>query len=158
MRIGLYNYAAKAMHNNETDPIENYLTAEGASASLKNNYNGKIRSDKWVNFNKAYSTYSDSYSAPFCNTFIFPNGSKGAYLPSVGQVNLIYLNKTAINAALTLLSNKTIDWEWTNTSVYYGAHTQGGKAVVMFNMNNGSLADGHLGWGQGAVIPIADYE
>ena len=95
-RMALTQPSPKKIHSNYTDPLENYMKAISNETTAKADYNG---SGNTANIMKLQS--SKSYAAGYCNAFTFPDGSTKGFLPSLGQLNLAYQNKAAVDAALS---------------------------------------------------------
>ena len=100
------------IHNTYDAALENYMTAISNETAAKADYNG---SGNTANIMKLQS--STSYAAGYCNAFTFPDGSTKGFLPSLGQLNLAYQNKAAVDAALSKCGGTamTQDYYWSST-------------------------------------------
>lgn len=91
--------------NMDTPGAKLYTTGEAVL-----DFDGEKNTDAIIS---AYSGKPDGYTigAPIaerCVAYTFPNGKKG-YLPSVGEVNVAYQNKSAIDAALVLIGGSAVN-------------------------------------------------
>lgn len=59
------------------------------------------------------------YAAGACNAYIFPDGSKG-YLPALGELNLAYQNKDAVDSALSACGGTALEDGYYWSSTFYG--------------------------------------
>ena len=103
-----------------TDPWEKYLsgtTNAGVSNSTValTDYSGATNTQLIVT--KCQS--STNYAAGWCNAYTFPDGSKG-YLPSLGELNLAYQNKAAVDAALTKCGGTALPSSTYWSSTFWG--------------------------------------
>ena len=139
MRLAITEFnGTKQIHKNSTDPIENYLTQK-SEADAKVYYDGAGDTSKIIQFNAAYGTNEDTYAAPWCRAFTFPDGTTKGDLPSLGQLWLAYQNKTEVNACLTACGGTAM-----NTSTYYWTSTFYGvsgsnRRCWLLNWSNGSV-------------------
>lgn len=101
VRIALVE-AGLFISNNEQVSKDNYLEPLPDRVLASVDYNGKSNTAKLVRFNIAYNTNTNSYAAPYCNNYTFPDGITKAYLPASGQALEIAKNKTQINNCLTV--------------------------------------------------------
>lgn len=83
-------------------------------------------------YNDAYETGAPAAEA--CANFVFPNGKNG-YLPAIGEWNLAYVNKTAIDDAMTKCGGIAIK------SGYYWSSTQCSADISWY-----------LGWSNGSIF------
>ena len=95
-----------------TAPLENYMTAISDQTAAKADYNGSGNTANIMRFQS-----STSYAAGYCNSFTFPDGKTKGFLPSLGQLNLAYQNKAAVNAALSKCGGTamTNNYYWSST-------------------------------------------
>lgn len=79
---------------------------------------------------------TDTSGAGFsCANFTFPNGDKG-YLPALGELNEAYLNKSAIDSAMTLIGGtKMSGYFWSSTQNFASA------SWTLFWRNGDTLGD-----------------
>ena len=89
------------------DPFEEYMACAMHSAIALSDYDG---AGNTANIIKMLP--STDYAAGYCNAFTFPDGKTKGFLPSLGQLNLAYQNKEAINAALSKCGGATISHEY----------------------------------------------
>lgn len=87
------------------------------SDTAKADYKGKQNTDS------IFSQLGTSleYAARYCKEYTFPHGVKG-YLPSLGELYQAYLNKSEVDACMSLIGgdalyNSGIDnfWKWSST-------------------------------------------
>ena len=116
------------------DPLENYMTAMPNETAAKADYNG---SRNTANILKMQP--STSYAAGYCNAFTFPDGKTKGFLPSLGQLNLAYQNKTAIDTALSKCGGTAM-----GTAYYYWSST-------FWGVNGGYRFCWTLSWSDGTV-------
>lgn len=110
------------MSSSYSDPWDTYLsgtTNAGITNSTvaKTDYNGATNTNLIVT--KCQS--STSYAAGWCNAYTFPDGSKG-YLPSLGELNLAYQNKAAVDAALAKCGGTALPSSYHWSSTFYGSN------------------------------------
>ena len=103
-----------------TDPLEKYMTAISDRTAAKADYNG---SGNTANIMKLRS--STAYAAGYCNAFTFPNGKTKGFLPSLGQLNLAYQNKAAVDAALSKCGGTAMIGEYYWSSTFWGVDGDG---------------------------------
>ena len=112
------------------------VVIESAPTALLD-FDGKGNTTKII---EQLTGYTDSRSvtgapaAEACVNYTFPNGSKG-YLPSIGEWNVVYNNRTAIVQAMSLIGGSAIASEryWASTqyssqSSWYLRWSKGTKA------------------------------
>lgn len=88
--------------SSNTDQIISQL--KGVTVSYKHHYTGES------------GTITGAPAAEYCRAY--SNGCKKAgewYLPSAGEMNLLMINKNAINSALAKISGQSLSSEWTST-------------------------------------------
>lgn len=104
--------SAMPISSSYTDPLENYMTGISDATAAKADYNG---SGNTANIIKMQP--STDYAAGYCNAFTFPDGKTKGFLPSLGQLNLAYQNKAAVDAALSKCGGTamTNDYYWSST-------------------------------------------
>lgn len=59
-------------------------------------------------------------SAGACKDYIFPNGARG-YMPSIGELNVLYTYKTEVNSALAKIGGTEINKSYLWSSTQYNA-------------------------------------
>ena len=109
-----------------------------------NDWNGKANTAATIKASKADAiTNTAQYAPGYCNLYSRANANgKGLtagkwWLPSLGEMFMIYANMTKINYALSLITGATQlveDWYWTSTE---------GSATNAWYLN---LTDGTRGW------------
>ena len=72
-------------------------------------------------------------AAEACVAYTFPSGAKG-YLPALGQWQAAYINKDAVNSALSLIGGTAINGEYSG----YWSSTQSSNKNVAWRLNWGS--------------------
>ena len=86
----------------------------------------------------SYTTYANmaTWCRIFNQTATENQGYTDWYIPACGQLSLIYLNMTAINAALTKIGGRTISsgyyWSSSEYSSYYGWYVDFSNGFVYF--------------------------
>ena len=94
--------------------IDGILTTTDATEA-KTDFAGKQNTELML----AVDTSGAGYS---CANYTFPNGERG-YLPALGEWDIAYQNKDAINKAMTLIGGTTIDSTYYWSSNQYSANT-----------------------------------
>lgn len=98
-------------------------TTTGDRVTAMNDWNGKANTAATIKASKADAiTNTAQYAPGYCNLYSRANG-KGLtagkwWLPSLGEMFMIYANMTKINYALSLITGATQlveDWYWTST-------------------------------------------
>lgn len=95
--------------------IEGILAATDKNEALSD-YSGKENTALMLNYDTSRAGYS-------CANFTFPNGNKG-YLPALGELEIAYQNRDAIDAALVLVGSNAIDRQtglWSSTQRAYNS-------------------------------------
>ena len=94
------------------------------------------------------------YATNYCSTYILPDGNTKGYLPSLGQLNLAYQNKDAIDAALSKCGAAMFeDYYWSST--FWGNNRYGYRNCWMLYWSDGSVYKGYLNSSY-HVRPFAD--
>lgn len=59
-------------------------------------------------------------AANHCIGYVFPNGRNGGYMPALGEWNIAYQNKKAIDATMAIIGGTAIvsGYYWSSTQVY----------------------------------------
>lgn len=105
--------SSMAWSSNTGTLVEGVLTATD-STTAKTDYAGAANTALIAAIDTSKAAYS-------CANFEFPNGQKG-YLPALGEWAVAYNNKTAIDAAMTLIGGTAISgahWSSTQFSATY---------------------------------------
>lgn len=102
-----------AWKNGEYILVDNVLTTSTESTAKKD-FNGNSN----TGFIVSQLGSNKVPAATYCQNYTFPNGSKG-YLPSYGEWQEAYNNKTEIDACISLIGGTAIE-----TSSYYWSSTQ----------------------------------
>lgn len=98
-----------AWSSDESTILKGVFTAETSSEARKD-YDG-------VGNTAAIAKADSSSMAQACLSYTFPNGNKG-YLPAIGELRLIYGNRTAIRSTLTLIGGVSLGtYYWSSTQV-----------------------------------------
>lgn len=99
-----------AWSSDTSNVIEGIITTTD-SATAKTDYAGAANTELML-------AAGTSGAAHVCANFTFPNGAKG-YLPAAGEFTIAANNKTAVNAALSLVGGNQITgfYQWTSTQV-----------------------------------------
>ena len=96
--------------SNTSTLIDGILTTTDATEA-KTDFAGKQNTELMLTVDTSGAGYS-------CANYTFPNGEKG-YLPALGEWDIAYQNKAAINKAMTLIGGTALG------SNYYWSSTQG---------------------------------
>ena len=132
--------------------LEKYMATTSSSAEAKADYNGVGNTANILKM-----MLSTDCAAGYCNAFIFPDGTTKGFLPSIGQLNLAYQNKAAVDAALKKCGGTAM-----NTSSYYWSSTFRGmngndRFCWTLRWSDGNVDYGYLGNGT-YVRPFASFE
>lgn len=140
--------------------ISGGATTTSDRVTAMNDFNGKSNTTKIIAASTAAAvTNTSAYAPGFCNLYSRANANgKGMtagywWLPSVGEMMMIFANMSKINYALSLINGATQlleNWYWTSTE--YSA----ANAWYLY------LGDGYLGWyakasGKGRVRPVSAF-
>lgn len=135
-------------------------TTTSDRVTAMNDWNGKANTASIISKStSAAVTNTAAYAPGFCNLYSRVNANgKGLtagkwWLPSVGEMMMIYANMTKINYALSLITGATQlaeTWYWTSTE---------GSAAGAWYLY---LSDGNLYWytkasGKGRVRPVSAF-
>ena len=60
------------------------------------------------------------YAAGACNEYTFPDGTTKGYLPSLGELNLAYQNKDAVDSALSACGGTALEDGYYWSSTFFG--------------------------------------
>ena len=139
------NNSQKKWDYDGTGGLISGVTTTTSSSSARNDYKGKSNSAAAI-----AALGSKAGAAYACTTITFLNGDTG-YLPSAGQMKVIYDNKTEIDKLLTVMegTNLRTSYYWTSTQAYAS------NAWRMY-MSSGALSSiSKTNWG--CYLPIIDY-
>lgn len=116
-----------------TASLDSYMAAAVDSDVAKVDYDG---AGNTANILKLWPNTLDA--ANYCNTYIFHDCKTKGYLPSLGQLNLAYQNKTAIDAALSKCGGTamTEDYYWSST---FSGVNGGGRGCWILYWSNGAV-------------------
>lgn len=135
-------------------------TTTSDRVTAMNDWNGKANTASIISKStSAAVTNTAAYAPGFCNLYSRANANgKGLtagkwWLPSVGEMMMIYANMTKINYCLSLISGATQlleNWYWTSTEL---------SATLAWHLH---LSGGYLGWytkasGKGRVRPVSAF-
>ena len=150
-RIALTQQSSMAIGSSNTDPLENYMTAISDETAAKADYNGSVNT---ANIIKMQS--STDYAAGYCNAFTFPDGKTKGFLPSLGQLNLAYQNKAAVDAALSKCGGTAMNTNYYWSSTFWGVN-RGYRRCWRLNWSDGNV--GYIGSLRSSlyVRPFAAY-
>lgn len=104
----------KQMHGSYSGELENYMTAIEDDSAAKADYDGATNTTNIMKLQP-----STSYAAGWCNAYTFPSGKSG-FLPSLGQMWAAYINKEAVDAALTKAGGAALTSAYYWTSTFWG--------------------------------------
>ena len=133
-----------------TADLQNYLTALAYPEALVD-YDG---AGNTANILKKVS--STGYAAGYCDAFVFPDGKTKGYLPALGQLNLAYQNKSAVDTALSKCGGAALDerfyYYWSST--FWGVNDS--NALFWYLIwDEGYVEEGYV-MGDNYVRPFAD--
>lgn len=143
--------SAGPISRDPTAPIDDYMAAALDTTEAKAEYDGAGNTAKILKVESC-----TDYAAGYCDAFIFPDNKTKGYLPSLGQLNLAYQNKAAVDAALgkcggTAMSTSCYYWSSTFWGVYCGY-----RRCWRFGWSDGYVFGNHLG-GKEFVRPFANF-
>lgn len=118
-RIAL-DYETLALGKNSAR-FDKYVTGTTSSATALSDYDGAGNTAKML-----LAQSGTDYAAGYCSNFTFPDGKTKGYLPSLGQLNVVYKNKAPVNAALKACgaSFSMSNYNWSSTlRGYSGGYT-----------------------------------
>lgn len=143
-----------SMSPNYDSPLENYMTAISGETQARADYNG---AGNTANILKAVQP-STGYAAGFCDAFVFPDGKTRGYVPSVGQMNLMYQNREAVLAAFGPSGGSGMFYTHYWTSTFWGIHPNTGVSRICyaFNWPDAKLCHDFAINAQSYVRPFAD--
>jgi len=98
-RIALVQYQAPWLDGDHTE----LFNVVPASNDLLDAYDRNATLVTWFK-NKGF--YNSNYAIPLANKYIFPDGVTKGYLPGYLEIQVLYDNKTEINACFTALSSQ----------------------------------------------------
>ena len=125
-----------------------YLPDKGTNIKLSSK--GKIENavkdfDGETNTQTLVQYYPSTDNIPgYCNSYIFPDQKTKGYLPSYGELQLIYRNRDSINKCLNACNETDIftsSYNYYVSSTYYGTRN---NTKVCWNMNS-TYVDGSGG-------------
>ncbi|MBQ4589117.1 MAG: hypothetical protein IJA95_07505 [Bacteroidaceae bacterium] len=122
----------------DTIALENYMTAISNSTEAKSDYQGALNT---ANIMKLKS--GTDYAAGWCNAFWFPSGKNG-FLPSLGQMYAAYINKSAVDAALTKAGGTELDESYYWTSTFNGVRNADNRSCWRLDWGDGSVVGSSL--------------
>ena len=146
----------KPYHSSSQDSsFGNYMTAVSKSGQLQY-YDGEEDTIRIRQYNKAKGTNTTNYAAPYCMEYVFGDGSKGGYVMSSGEANIMIQNKTAINACASIIGF-TIPGNFM-TSTYSGLYSTSDPTVCFLYVdwtNSNITGTGGVNLGSsGSKIPV----
>ena len=128
-------------------------------------FGGKEDTRKLINFNSAKGTNTTSYAAPYCHAQYFIYGNEEVYLPSAGQLLLMYNNRTIINSCLAACGGTSLRIDNYNSDYWSSSYSTMNAAssdhMIMVYVGNGaSTYGGYVSYihGSHSVRPVSDYE
>ena len=134
----------------QTEFEEHMYAASTSHAAIKN-YDGAGNTARMLKVQP-----STDYAAGYCNTFTFPNGKTKGYLPSLGQLNLAYKNKSAIDAALRKCGGAAMRESWYWSSTFWGVSSSFYRYCWTLRWSDGGVGYGSLNY-YAYVRPFADF-
>ena len=155
-RIALTQSSSSMTIYNTNNPTFRYSTQIRDAAQALSDYNGARNTADIL-----LSVPSANYAAGWCDAFIFPDGKTKGFLPSLGQLNLAYQNRDAVNAALSKCGGAEMYITAVNnmyqSSTYFG-YAEGSNPYYAFwtHYNNGGCIYINQTY-PCSVRPFADY-
>ena len=132
-----------------TATLDKYMMAALDSDVAKADYNG---AGNTANIMKL--PQRTDYAANYCSTYILPDGNTKGYLPSLGQLNLAYQNKEAVNAALSKCGAAMFeDYYWSST---FAGVNGSGRSCWVLRWNGGIVSYDYVSHYY-HVRPFADF-
>ena len=151
-RIALTQASLRMIISGEfSEPLEKYMMRSASSAAALSDYNGTENTA-----NMLLAQPSIDYVAGHCNAFTFPNGKTKGYLPSFGQLNLAYKNKSAIDAALRKCGGAAMRESWYWSSTFWGVSSSFYRYCWTLRWSDGGVGYGSLNY-YAYVRPFADF-
>lgn len=133
-----------------TATLDKYMMAALVSDAAKADYDG---AGNTANIMKLQP--STDYAVGYCNAFTFPDGRTKGFLPSLGQLNLAYQNKDAIDAALSKCGGIGMieDYYWSST---FSGVNGSGRSCWVLRWNGGIVSYDYVSHYY-HVRPFADF-
>ena len=126
------NTSAMTLNPDNTDPWENTLTGTTNETTAKADYNGAYNTQQIITLQP-----SADYAAGWCNAYTFPDGTTKGYLPALGEWQIVFNNKSAIDSALSKCGGSKIPNNSHWSSTFYGVDNNVRKCWKMY-LNDGS--------------------
>ena len=132
-----------------TATLDKYMMAALDSDVAKADYNGAGNTANIIKLPQR-----TDYAANHCSTYILPDGNTKGYLPSLGQLNLAYQNKDAIDAALSKCGAAMFeDYYWSST---FAGVNGSGRSCWILRWNGGIVSYDYVSHYY-YVRPFADF-
>jgi len=132
-----------------------------AISDTRNYFNGKADTQKVLAWNTSCgATDINTYAAPYCNSYIFPDGVTRGFLMSSGELWFLYNNKQQIEACLTACGGDAFDTtRYTVTSTFTGMWSGSFPCFDEMNWGNGGwYSTNHADtWSNCSTRPIGEY-
>ena len=131
------------------EPLEKYMTVISDKTAAKADYDGAGNTAKILKV-----IPSTGYAAGYCDAYVFPDGKTKGFLPSLGQLNLVFQDKAAVNDALSKCGGIAM-------SSYYWSSTFWGVGDIYRRCWGFSWSGGGVGYdclcGTNYVRPFANF-
>lgn len=151
-RMAIRQPSAMKISNAYTKPLENYMTAISSPTAAMVDYDGAGNTAKIMQMQP-----STDYAAGYCDAFVFPDGKTRGYLPALGQLNLAYLNKAAVDAALKACGGIAMSINYNYwSSTFYGIYSGNRRACWSLSWDDGHHGSVEISGGIN-VRPFAAY-
>ena len=131
--------------------LEKYMDATSSATEAKADYNG---AGNTANILKMM--LSTDCAAGYCNAFTFPDGSTKGFLPSLGQLNLAYQNKAAVDAALSKCGGTAMTNNYYWASTFWGVGSSGYRHCWLLRWSDGYVYGDGLNYNY-RVRPFANF-
>lgn len=133
--IAKQNITSKVWSNDSSKVIEGVSTFSSRSDAIKDmaGYDNTLH---------MVSVDGAGGAAPYCRSYNFPDGKKG-YLPSLGEMQIMFSYKQEVNAAMSLIGgDEIIDdvyWSSTQSSASYAWGIKGAFSTEYNTYHKGTL-------------------
>lgn len=129
------NVSTSMKWSSNTSALVDGILATTDTTEAKTDFAGQANTELML----ATDTSGAGYS---CANFTFPNGAKG-YLPTLGEWDIAYQNKSAINTAMTLIGGTALGSGYFWSSTQYSALSAWFLAWVNGYTNSGTKNTDH---------------
>ena len=121
-------------------PLDNYMTEIWYETEAMVDYDGAGNTAKIMQMQP-----STQYAAGYCDAFVFPDDKTKGYLPAFGQLNLVYLNKAAVDVALNVCGGTAMSDGKYWSSTFRGVNYDDERQCWQLDWGNGKKSGIHIG-------------